>query len=74
LSSPKNSNKERRKMKIKKSTVFELYDLDGQKSYTFSRKEAKEAFKNGFVICEGDIVENRITRKRKVITIFVKSW
>jgi hypothetical protein len=41
---------------------------------TFSRKEAREAFKRGFDVLECDIVENRLSRKRKVITIYVKSW
>jgi hypothetical protein len=61
-------------MRLKTRKVFELYDIDGQKSITFSRKEAKEAFERGFDVYECDIVENRISRKQKFVTIYVKSW
>jgi hypothetical protein len=61
-------------MRLKTRKVFELYNIDGQKLVTFSRKEAKEAFQKGFDVLECDIVENRISRKQKVVTIYVKSW
>jgi hypothetical protein len=61
-------------MKLTMRTVFELYDLDGQKSFTFSRKEAKAAFKKGFEVIEQKIIRYRESRKRAVVTIVLKSW
>jgi hypothetical protein len=61
-------------MKIKTRTVFELLDIDGQKSLTFKRHEAKGANEKGFEVLERKIITCRVSRKKEVITMITKSW
>jgi hypothetical protein len=61
-------------MKTGKTKLYELYDIDGKKSITYSRREAKNAFKRGFIVAENSILSCQINRYIKSTTIITKQW
>jgi hypothetical protein len=62
------------RMKTGKTKLYELYDIDGKKAITYSRREAKTAFKNGFIVIEYVLLSCQTNRYTKTITTIVKQW
>ncbi|MDR2116021.1 MAG: hypothetical protein LBP87_06540 [Planctomycetaceae bacterium] len=61
-------------MKTGKIKLYELYDIDGKKSITYSRREAKNAFKRGFIVIEYIFLSCQTTRYIKSTTVVTKQW
>jgi hypothetical protein len=61
-------------MKTGKTKLYELHDIDGKKTITYSRREAKEAFERGFVVIEYVFLSCQANRYTRTITIVTKQW